>query len=329
MISYHHLVAWSRDPRVKVVALCDPNAGHARSRADEFHVAAVYSALEPMLEKHELDVIDIASPRETHVRLAELAAARGIDVLCQKPLAPSLAEAEALAARVSGKVRLMVHENWRFRPWFRTLKGWIDAGDLGELHYAGMAMLSSGLLPDATGRRPDLERQPFMAREARLIIAEVLIHHLDVLRWLFGPLRLLSARASHTLKEVSGETLASIFLETSSGAPVTLTGAMAAAGFPPRTQDRLEVIGAKASALLDGLELKLLGAHPKTETYDFARDYQGSFDGAIRHFVDCILRGQPFETDILDNLETLRLVADAYAAAGLAAPPGPGQGKSR
>ena len=118
-----------------------------------------------------------------------------------------------------------------------------DDGIFGELRWAGMATVSSGLLPDATGKRPALERQPFMAHERRLAIAEVLIHHIDVLRWLLGPLKLLSARTAHKLAEVEGETLASLFLETAAGAPVTLIGDMAAPGFPPRTDDRLELVG--------------------------------------------------------------------------------------
>ncbi|MFI5019913.1 MAG: Gfo/Idh/MocA family protein, partial [Dongiales bacterium] len=186
MISHYHLVAWSRDPRAEVVALCDPNLAQANRRAAEFAIPAVYGDLDTMLARHELDAVDIASPRETHAALVEAAAARGIDVLCQKPLAPTFAAGEALARRVAGKARLMVHENWRFRPWYRSLKRWLESGEAGQLLQADMATLSSGLLPDATGRRPILERQPFMAKEERLMIAEVLIHHLDVLRWLFG-----------------------------------------------------------------------------------------------------------------------------------------------
>ena len=322
MISHYHLVAWQRDSRAEVIALCDPDLARAQRRAAEFAIPAVYSDLDAMLAEHELDAVDIASPRETHAALVEAAAARGIDVLCQKPLAPSFAAGEALAGRVAGKARLMVHENWRFRPWYRSLKRWLDSGETGPLLQADMATLSSGLLPDATGRRPILERQPFMAKEERLMIAEVLIHHLDVLRWLFGPLRIVSARTAHTLPDVRGETLAAIFLETAAGAPVTLRGAMDAPGFPAGTGDRLEVVGSKASALFEGMELRLLGVPGRQESFDFARDYQGSFDGAIRHFIECLISGAPFETDVRDNLETLRLVEEAYAAAALAAAPG-------
>ena len=89
-----------------------------------------------------------------------------------------------------------------------------------------------------------------MANEQRLMIAEVLIHHLDVLRWLFGPLRLVAARTAHTLPEVAGETLAVIFLETAPGAPVIVARhAWPHPASPRGTGDRLEIVGSKASAV--------------------------------------------------------------------------------
>jgi len=315
MISYYHLVAWSRQERAQVVAVCDPQIERARQRAAEFGIPAAYDRIEAMLDHHAVDAVDIASPRETHARLVTIAAERGIDAMCQKPLTPTLAEGEALAARVGGASRLMVHENWRFRPWYRTLARWLVAGDLGPVSYATMSLLSSGLVRDASGQFPDLVRQPFMAHEKRLMIAEVLIHHLDVVRWLLGPLRVVAARTAHTVPEVEGETLATIFLETAQGAPVIVGGTLAAPGLDARTGDRFEAVGERASALLSGDELQLLGPAPRQERFVFERDYQASFDGAIRHFVDCLASGAVFETDVLDNLETLRLVEQAYAAA--------------
>jgi predicted dehydrogenase len=315
MISYHHLVAWSRQERAQVVAVCDPQIERARQRATEFGILAVYDRIEAMLDRHAVDAVDIASPRETHAAIVDIAAERGIDALCQKPLTPTLAEGVALAARVAGSIRLMVHENWRFRPWYRTLGRWLADGDLGPVHYAAMTMLSSGLVRDAGGRFPDLVRQPFMAHEKRLMIAEVLIHHLDVVRWLLGPLRLVAARTAHTVPEVAGESQAMIFLETAQGAPVIVGGTLAAPGLDARTGDRFEIVGTKASAVLTGPDLHLLGPVPRHESFDFERDYQASFDGTIAHFVDCLASGAAFETDVLDNLETLRLVDQAYAAA--------------
>ena len=231
-------------------------------------------------------------------------------------MTPTLAESEALVRRVEGKMRFMVHENWRFRPWYRELRRWIDDRLLGDVLVARMATISSGFLPDAAGRRPALERQPFMAHESRLMIAEVLIHHLDTMRYLCGELRVIGARTARTLPDVRGETLADIFMETATGASVTVTGTMAAPGYPPRPPDRLEIVGRTASAVLADNELQLLGPRDRSERFDADKGYQASFDGVIAHFVDCLETGAPFETGPADNLETLRLVEHAYWAAG-------------
>ena len=191
MISWYHLTGWKKlGDRVELVAICDPDAGAARRRADGFGIARIYADRDEMLAGGTIQALDVASPRETHAGWVEAAAAKAINVLCQKPLTPTLAEAEALVRRVGGRCRLMVHENWRFRPWYRELQRWVAAGDLGEIVLARMAMINSGFLPDETGSRPAFVRQPFMQHERRLMVAEVLIHHIDVMRFLCGELQI-------------------------------------------------------------------------------------------------------------------------------------------
>ena len=96
-----------------------------------------------------------------------------------------------------------------------------------------------------------------MQHEERLMIAEVLIHHLDVMRYLCGELTVVGARAARTLADVRGETVAAIFLQTATGAPVEVSGTMAAPGYPARPPDRLEIVGGRASAAFDDWELRL------------------------------------------------------------------------
>jgi D-apiose dehydrogenase len=318
MISWFHLVGWRNlGERVRVVAVCDPDEDRARKRADEFAIPRVYRDADTMFAAETVDAIDVITPRQAHAVWVEAAAARGIDVLCQKPMTPTLAESEALVRRVAGKCRLMAHENWRFRPWYRQLKQWIAAGDLGDIVLARMATLNSGLVPDESGLRPLLAREPYCQFEERLMVAEVLIHHLDVMRYLCGELRVVAARGARTVPDVEGETVAAIFLETASGMPIEVTGTMVAAGLPTRTLDRLELIGSRASATFADSELRLHGPDPRSRHFDHERGYQASFDAVIAHFVDGLESGKPFETDPADNLETLRLVEHAYWAAGL------------
>ncbi len=122
MKSHHHLTAWSRIPeRARIVAICDPDTARAEGRSAEFGIPHVYESAKAMLDLEALDAIDIAAPRDAHATLADLAAERGIDALCQKPLASSFGEAETLVRRVDNRMRLMAHENWQFRPAIRAL----------------------------------------------------------------------------------------------------------------------------------------------------------------------------------------------------------------
>jgi predicted dehydrogenase len=310
MISAHHLAAWRAQPGVAVVGIADPELARAEARARDFGIERAFADPLAMLDALSPDALDVASPRETHAALVLAAAARGIAVLCQKPLAPTLAEAEALAAALAGRVRVMVHENWRFRPPYRALRRWLEEGRLGRITGLSIALRSSAFLPDALGTAPALRRQPFMAREERLMVAETLIHHIDLARWLTGGLVLLAARLQRLSPACRGETAATLLLATREGAPVVIEGHGCCPGHPPAPRDRLELLGSRASLRFDGERLCLLGG----ESRDFAHDaaYQAGFDACIGHFVARLRDGAPFETDIADNLETLRLVEAAY-----------------
>ena len=313
MIVAHHLPAWRAQAGVTVVGIADPDRTRADARADAFGIPHRFTDPAEMLDALRPDVLDVASPRQTHVALVLAAAERGIAVLCQKPLAPSLAEAEALVAALAGRVRLMVHENWRFRPHYQQLRRWQQEGLLGEVTGLTMAYRSAAFLPDAAGTLPALIRQPFMATEARLMVAESLIHHIDVARWLTGGLALLAARLQRLAPACRGETAATLMFTTAAGAPVVIEGHGACPGYAAAARDRLDLIGTRGSARFDGQRLSRLGGD--SQDYPHEAPYQASFDACIGHFVDRLRDGGPFETDPIDNLQTLRLVEDAYAKA--------------
>ena len=327
-ISRYHLEAWRKVPAVEVVAICDRDRQRAADRAARFGIPAVHTDARAMLAAARPDAVDVATTRETHVELTLLAARHGAHVLCQKPLAPTLAEAERLVADVAGSVRLMVNENRRFAPHFRAIRAWIDGGQVGPVRQVVMTTYRSSLLAGADGRRPAVERAAYYASEPRLLIGEALIHQLDVLRYLLGPLRVVAARALRTEPALPGETVATLLLETGSGAPVALAGSYVAPGYAgsaggatalgAQTSDRLEIAGARSSVVMTDTGLQLRGASVERLPVDYAATYQTCFDEAIAHFAGRLRSGEPFETGPDDNLQTLRLVEDAYrlAAAG-------------
>jgi len=317
MVSRHHLIAWAAIPdSARVVAIADPFRENAARRADEFSISQIYADAEAMLAASELDAIDIAAPRQFHVPLVRLAAKRGLPVLCQKPLAPDLQQAIDLAAEVKSQTRLMVHENWRFRGYYRDAAAWLREGRIGDVKQAQLTLLTSGVLPGADGLRPALQRQPFMRGEKRMLVAEVLIHHLDTLRMLLGPLRVTAAGLSRTYSEMAGEDGAVIQMKAERGGSVTVFASFAAHGFPAAQLDRLDILGATGSIRLDGSQLTCVGAPPAEKHYDLAAEYQGSYNRTIAHFVQSLRDHTPFETAPEDNIETLRLVEDCYRLSG-------------
>ena len=317
MVSRHHLIAWAElSDQARVVAVADPSAENAARRATEFGISQIYANAGAMLAATELDAIDIAAPRQMHAPLVRLAAKKRLPVLCQKPLAPNLQEATDLDAEVADLTRLMVHENWRFRGYYRDAAAWLREGRIGNVKQVQLMLLTSGVLPGPDGLCPALERQPFMRRERRMLVAEVLIHHLDTLRMLLGPLRVTAAQLSRSSDQLVGEDGAVIQLATNGGAGVSVFASFAAHGHPATQVDRLDILGAKGAIRLDGARLTCSGASPAEQVYDLAAEYQGSYNRTIAHFVKSLRDNTPFETAPQDNLETLRLVEDCYRLSG-------------
>ena len=317
MVTRYHLSAWAKLAQVEVAAICARHLKNAQDRATEFSIPKAYDNAAAMLDAEKPDVLDIATPPDVHAEQVKLAAERGVNVLCQKPMTPNLTESEQLVAEVGDSIRFMVHENWRFRPQYRQVGQWIAQGKVGHIREFRLTTRSSGLVTKtANGRLFALERQPFFANLKRFIINELLIHHLDTIRFLVGSMIVVASNTSHICQEVMGEDMAQIILKAESGVYGTVSGNFCAAGFPLLPTDRLELIGEKASIIFDKNELNLIGDTEQKISYDLNEVYQTSYNNAIAHFIKSLESGEPFETDRLDNLETLRLVSDAYRLAG-------------
>lgn len=316
MVTRHHLLAWGKLPQVEVVAICARHLKNAKSRAAEFTVPSAYSDAAEMLDREKPDVLDIATPPEAHAGQAGLAAERGIDILCQKPMTPDLDQSEQLVAAVGDRVRFMVHENWRFRPQYRKAALWLAEGKIGTVHEFQFTVRSSGLATrSADGKAVALTRQPFLMTLKRFLIMEVLIHHLDTIRYLIGPVTATSAVAHRVSREIAGEDVALIGLKATKAVGL-VSGNFFAPGYPPLPSDRLELVGCDGAITYENGVLRLTGKVEEIRHYDFDALYQQSYDNAIAHFVQCRENGAAFETDRIDNLNTLRLVADAYRLSG-------------
>lgn len=320
MISLYHLRAWQA-AGVPVVAVCDPDRARAEKRAQEFGVDRVYTDASDLFGDGGFELADITASVEAHDPLTRLAADSGVHVMLQKPMTRTVVEAKALVDYVGERVRFMVHENYRFRPHYMTVRRWIDEGRIGRPRHATITVRGSGLCPHPHGEPFLLERQPYLRRFDRNLVFETMIHHLDVLRLLVGPLQVVAARLNRLAEGLPGEDTASILLAGPEGLIVTADGCICAPGYPPLHGDRLEVVGTEGTVVMDYNRVFLVGDEENTVEVDLLGRYQECFDHAVGDFVAGVRDGTPFETDRLDNLETLCLMESVYAAAGVEVAP--------
>jgi predicted dehydrogenase len=316
MISLYHLRAWQA-AGAEIVAVCDLDREKAETRAAEFGVARVYTDAEAMFDDGGFDAVDIAASVGAHASVARMAADHGVHIMCQKPLTETVAEAEALIDDVGERVRFLVHENYRFRPHYMTVRRWIAEGRIGRVRHAAISCRGSGLCP-REGRIPFLiERQPYLTGFRRNLVFETMIHHLDVLRCLCGPLRVVAARLGRLAEGLPGEDTAAILLEGPDGFFATADGCLVAPGYPELHGDRLEVIGTEGTIVMDLNRVFQVGSEEEALEVDLVGRYQECFDTVMAAFTHNLTAGAPFETDRIDNLETLRLMESVYHAAGV------------
>lgn len=316
-ISPYHLVGWTQTPEAEVVALCDTDEARARAKAKEFGIPKVYTDFRAMIEAGELNAVDIVTPVGTHAPLTRMAADADLHVCCQKPLTPTVREARELIHYVGDRVRFMVHENYRFRPHYLQVCKWLEQGRIGKVKHARMVVRSQGMIPVGDTTPFILNRQPYLRDFRRLLIFEVLIHHLDVLRVLLGPLKVVAAQTAKVNQELAGEDVAVILLEGRDGLTAVMDGNTSAPGYPPLPMDRLEITGTCGTLVFERDRLSLVGSDEPPVVFDLAKNYQACFTRAVQEFVKGIRDGTPFPTDRLDNLETLELMEDCYVAAGV------------
>lgn len=132
--SLYHYEAWQRIPEVEIVAFSNRDPLRAAEVTRKFGYRKVYADCREMFDAEKPDFVDVITPPPSHAAICAEAAKRGVHIICQKPLAPSLAEARAIVEDAAAhKVRFMVHENWRFQPWYRKIKQLLDAGTIGRL----------------------------------------------------------------------------------------------------------------------------------------------------------------------------------------------------
>lgn len=179
-----HLPGFQAVEGYEVVGVCSASAARARAAADQFGIPFACTDYRDLLGLSGLDLVSISSPPFTHCEIALAAIDRGIHVLCEKPIALSLAEARtmAAAAKAAGIVNVVNHEmRWhRGRQRFRQL---VQSGFLGDLYTIDLNIFSGGR---ASSEQPGWSWWSQREKGGGALQA-IVSHWIDLFRWCFGP----------------------------------------------------------------------------------------------------------------------------------------------
>lgn len=319
-VAAHHLAAWAETPHAELVALCDIDPGRLARAAARYPHLRGYTSMTELLDRERPDFVEICTRPDSHRALTEQAAAAGAHVLCQKPVAATRVDLLAMIAACDrAGVRLMVHENWRFRPWYRALRAAIDAGSAGRVIRLRLAHR------DTRALRPDgFADQPYFAAMPRLILLEMGPHLIDTARFLMGEIHGVVARLDRFGPGHPGEDCATLLLRFASGAAGVLDLSWCAPAGTARPEWALNetvVEGDQAALRLrpdgqidrldhDGGARILPVPLPPDD-----RVYVDGYAATQRHFIDGILHGRPHETSGAQTLRTMDVLWAAYRSA--------------
>lgn len=315
--SQFHYEAWRRIAEVDLVAVCDADRARAEAAARRFGIGRWYTDFVAMFEAQRPDLVDVITPPATHEALCLEAGRRGIHVICQKPLAPTLDRARRLVEAMDRcGVRFMVHENFRFQPWYREIRRLVDQRVIGRsLHSLGFRARTG----DGWGQQAYLERQPYFRTMPRLLVHETGVHFIDTFRYLGGEIRRVYAHLRRLNPAIAGEDCGLLVFEFECGAVGLWDGNRyneSAAADPRYTFGEL-LVEADGS-----IHVKPLG-RPE-QRHDFQPPRRG-FAGdcchaTLRHFVERLLDGGPFETDAGAYLRNLEIEEALYRSASQRTP---------
>lgn len=195
--SRFHTESWLRVDGVELVAQADLTPSNCVAGV------ASFEALAPMLETARPDILDIVIPPNGHLDAIRTACASDLRmIICQKPFCTSLTEArQAVQVAKDASTPLIVHENFRFQPWYRKAAQLIRDGALGEIQQVTFRMRTGD------GRGPDayLDRQPYFQKMPRFLVHETAVHWVDTFRFLLGPIRDVYADLRRLNPVIAGE----------------------------------------------------------------------------------------------------------------------------
>jgi predicted dehydrogenase len=343
--AYRHVNNFfSLEYRPVLKAVCARSADKAKAFADTWGYESVETDWRKLLERKDIDVVDICTPNNTHAEIAIAAASAGKMILCEKPLAMNGEEGRRMVAAVEkAGVPNMVWYNYRRVPAVTLAKQLIDEDRLGKIfHYRAKFLQDWTINPDLPQGGAALWRLDVAAAGSG-VTGDLLAHCIDTARWQNGPIGNVTAMTETFVKErkhnltgkvekVGIDDACAFLAHFHNGSLATFESTRYARGH--KALYTFEINGEHASIFWDLHDLHRLqyfdhrdqgvvrgwrsihvsdSEHPymgKWWVPGLQIGYEHSFVHAVADFLDGVAEGKPAQPDFRDALRT-QYVLDA------------------
>lgn len=315
--SQFHYGSWARMEGVTPVGSCDHDIDKARATG-----LPAYTSLEQMLAETAPDLLDIILPPAAHADTIRTALACGVRTLvCQKPFCTDIAEAEGITdlAEAAG-ARIIIHENFRFQPWFRAIKSAIQEGAVGTVQQVTFRLRPG----DGQGPRAYLDRQPYFQKMEKLLIHETGVHYIDTFRFLLGEPTAVYADLRKMNPVIAGEDAGHVLFDHPNNVRALLDGNRHLDHLATnlrRTMGEGLVEGTAGTLTLTGDGAVHLRRHSSTVmTQVLGPDTWEGFGGDCVHHLQShviagLMNGTPFQNEAREYLQVIRIGNAIYASA--------------
>jgi predicted dehydrogenase len=299
----HHAQNYASCPESELYALCDVDEKRLKPFAEEMGVKKAYTNVEDLAADKKVDAVSVALPNFLHAPISIMMLEAGKHVMCEKPMAATVEEAEAMerAARKSGK-KFMMHFNTRFTPASFFIKSLVEKGLIGDVYHARTIWHRRQGIPGAGSWFTIKEK----SGGGPLI--DIGVHRIDLALWLMGHPRPVAvsgatfAKFGPKLPGVAGkvysvEDFASGYVRFDNGATLALETSWAS--FCERREDMTTMIfgdkgGAEHCNLGEGYDMgvKLMHDVNGQQKVEVFKTMPSPNENAQSHFVHCIQKNR-------------------------------------
>jgi UDP-N-acetyl-2-amino-2-deoxyglucuronate dehydrogenase len=323
-IAEAHIFAYQKEPeRARIVALVDVERSRAQAAAERYGIEAVHSDYREVLQREDVEAVSVCTPPFTHVEMSVAALHAGKHVLCEKPVAPTLAGLDEIeeAHEASGRVFAAAFQ-LRFGRGAQQLRLLVDEGRFGRLHL--------GIAETLWYRDEEYYRSaPWRGKwetEAGGVTVSQAIHLIDLLLWYFGEPVSVFAEAGVFQTPTEGDDVSVAIVRFRSGSIGQITSTVSAFG---DERSRVEVYGSELTAVSSGSAysassepFRLSAADPAEaeEAQRYADErvptgYRVLHRGAIGDFLNAIQERREPLSGIEASRNALQVTAGIYKSA--------------